>query len=440
MKFALEILILFLASINLVLTRFALIRLHQPTTLFLWIIKVLVSALSPILFLVGILAAILGWLLSSWPIVVIGGLSALLYLNHIFKITRAPTYATDFEKTFQARIKKGKGRKPRFLSNRYSFLLPSSPEPILTQDIPFYTIQNSNRQLLCDLWQPQKNINHSGLAFIYLHGSAWSVLDKDYGTRTFFKRLTAQGHVVMDVAYRLFPEANFLEMVHDAKHAIAWMKYNATFYQVNPERIVIGGGSAGAHLSLLTAYTSDDEKFTPADLQNVDLSVCGVISLYGESDLTATYYHTAQHLVSTSALAQSKPTQTADEPSWIQKKIGKDFHRLGFDKGVQPGMLVPMLGGTPNEKPEAYALFSPITYIHSDCPPTLFIHGDHDILAPLYAIRQLQIRLTKVGVPVIMHVIRQTDHAFDLILPKISPSAQNALYDIERFLLLLLER
>ena len=36
-----------------------------------------------------------------------------------------------------------------------------------------------------------------------------------------------------------------------------------------------------------------------------------------------------------------------------------------------------------------------------------------------------------------MHILPQTDHAFDLILPKISPSAHNAIYDVERFLALM---
>ena len=39
-----------------------------------------------------------------------------------------------------------------------------------------------------------------------------------------------------------------------------------------------------------------------------------------------------------------------------------------------------------------------------------------------------------------MHILPQTDHAFDLILPKISPSAHNALYDVERFLALMVGR
>ncbi|MBA4056055.1 MAG: hypothetical protein C0490_15175, partial [Marivirga sp.] len=173
------------------------------------------------------------------------------------------------------------------------------------------------------------------------------------------------------------------------------------------------------------------------DLKNADLCIHGVISLYGQSDLSATYYHTCQHLVSHSAIAQNKTGESGGMPAWLQNRMGKDFHRLGFDKHVEPGMLAPMLGGSPKEKPEMYSLFSPVTYVHKTCPSTLFIHGGQDILAPLKAIRLLQAKLIAAGVPVVMHVIQQTDHAFDLILPKISLSAHNAIYDIERFLAVL---
>jgi acetyl esterase/lipase len=97
-------------------------------------------------------------------------------------------------------------------------------------------------------------------------------------------------------------------------------------------------------------------------------------------------------------------------------------------------MLAPILAGTPEEKSQSYSLFSPFTHVHMRCPPTLILHGEQDILAPLKAIQQLYSRLTDAGVPVVMHVLPQIDHAFDLILPKISPSAHNAFYDVERFL------
>ncbi|MFC0775082.1 alpha/beta hydrolase fold domain-containing protein [Terrimonas alba] len=439
MQLILQILVILLASINLLMIRFALFRLHQPTTLFLWLIKVFVSALSPVLFFVGIIVAISGLILNSWLAIAFGSCSALLYLIHITKISSTTERFTGFEKAFGEQWKNyiPQGRKYRFLPNRYVLKLPKSPDPVFSQNISFYTIPGTNRQLLCDIWQPPKSISHSGLAFIYLHGSAWTALDKDYGTRTFFRHLAAQGHVIMDVAYRLFPETDFMGMVHDAKHAIAWMKANAVAYNINPERIVIGGGSAGAHIALLTAYTNQSEEFMPMDLEAVDLSVRGVISLYGQADLVATYYHTCQHLTSHSALGKKKNGGSGGMPSWIQKKMGEDFHRLGFDKDVEPGILAPMLGGNPDEKPEAYSLFSPITHVHKGCPPTLLIHGKYDILAPVEAIRHLHTRLTDVCVAAVIRLIPQTDHAFDLILPKISPSAHNAYYDVERFLSLM---
>jgi len=50
-----------------------------------------------------------------------------------------------------------------------------------------------------------------------------------------------QGHVVMDISYRLSPEANVLGMLDDVKRAVAWLKRNASRYRVSPDRIVLGG-------------------------------------------------------------------------------------------------------------------------------------------------------------------------------------------------------
>ncbi len=173
------------------------------------------------------------------------------------------------------------------------------------------------------------------------------------------------------------------------------------------------------------------------DLETVDLSVCGVISLYGQADLKATYYHTAQHLTTGSVLANKGKENSDSMPQWIRKRMGENYHRLGFDKNTEPGRLSPILGGIPDKKPEAYSMFSPITHIHKDCPITLIIHGEQDILAPVKAIRQLYSGLRQADVPAVMQLLPQTDHAFDLILPKISPSAHNAFYETGRFLALM---
>ncbi|WP_211297993.1 alpha/beta hydrolase [Flagellimonas meridianipacifica] len=406
----------------------------------LWAIKIFASALSPFLFLTGLLIAVLGIVFPSGLLIAIGGSGALLFLVHITKITQSPS--TGFENTFGREYvtKIPKNRKSFFLPKRYVLWLPKSPEANFEADISFYTLPNSERKLLCDIWQPPSHIEPSGLAFIYLHGSAWAVWDKDGGTRKLFRHLTAQGHVIMDVAYLLFPETNFMGMVHDVKHAVNWMKNHADIYGIDPNRIVLGGASAGGHLALLAAYTSGNDVFSPSDLKGLDLSVSGVISLYGPTDLVATYYHCGQDMVHKKKSQKKEMEKTAEIPLWVQKMVGKQIRRLGFDKDVEPGMLEPMLDGSPMKKSEAYAQFSPISYVHKDCPDTMLIQGEHDIITSPKATLELYFELIEKKVPAVLHMLSQTDHAFDLILPKISPSAHSAIYDIERFLALMVHK
>jgi acetyl esterase/lipase len=124
-------------------------------------------------------------------------------------------------------------------------------------------------------------------------------------------------------------------------------------------------------------------------------------------------------------------------PAWIKRKMGKNYYRMGLDKmeqGLQPGILPPMLGGQPNEKPEVYSLFSPITHVHPGCPPILIIQGEHDLITSANATRIFFRKLKEAKVPAVMHIVPQVDHGFDLFLPKLSPSAHMAYYEIERFL------
>ncbi|OQP66082.1 esterase [Niastella vici] len=360
--------------------------------------------------------------------------NVLIFCIHIFSVTRPPDASSNFDMAFGLHWedKINPQLKNSFLPGRTVLKLPAVPHPRIEQNISFANIPGTDRKLLCDIWQPPSTVIPSGLAFIYLHGSAWYFLDKDLGTRPFFSHLTAQGHVIIDVAYRLAPETDMMGMVNDVKRAIVWMKENSGRYGVNPERIVVGGGSAGGHLALMAAYTINDLQFTPIELEGKDTSVCAVISLYGPTDLEPMYYHTNQHLTTRSIPGRQKKTTPIQMPAWIIKKMGKEYYRLGMNKNAVT--FAPLLGGHPDECPETYALFSPVTHVHLNCPPTLLIHGEQDLMAPVKTTRSLYNRLVEKKNKTVMHILPQTDHAFDLQLPKISPSAHNAIFDAERFL------
>jgi acetyl esterase/lipase len=298
--------------------------------------------------------------------------------------------------------------------------MKASPEPSWERDVPFWTIPGTDRRLLCDLWRPA-NGKVSGLGFVYFHGGGWYMMDKDMMTRPFFRHLVDQGHTVMDVSYRLCPEVDAYGMIGDVKRAIAWMKANAPRLGVDPEKIVIAGGSAGAHLALLAGYAPQHPELTPEDLNGTDLSVCGVVSYYPPADMLVMYQHSPQDRFADLPAVPTGPDASIS--------FRDDFGRMDI-----------FLGGWPEEIPDVYQLASPVTHVHSGSPPTLLIHGDQDGLAPVTITRELYTKLVDSGVPAVSVVFPWTNHAFDLLLPQISPPAQSALYDVDRFLALLLNK
>lgn len=434
-KSTIQILATVLGGLGALMSILIFLRLHWPAPV-LWMLKLFVSAVSPFLFLIGVLSAVVGLTMGSFFLGLIGIYDGLFFFIYIFSVTRPPDVSSGFAQAFglnwESRI--SDEQKKYFLPRRTVIRLPAVPIPRFEQDISFASIPGTDRKLLCDVWQPNTTVTPSGLAFIYLHGSAWALLDKDVGTRPFFSHLAAQGHVIVDVAYRLAHETDMMGMVNDVKRAIVWIKENARTYGVNPHTIVVGGGSAGGHLAMLAAYTANNPQFTPKELEGKDMSVCGVVSLYGPTDLKAMYYHTNQQFT-TRLNAGSAKKAVPQMPEWAIKIMGKAYYRFNFDKDfANAGVFAVLLGGHPDECPEPYALFSPVTHVHANCPATILIQGDHDLMATVKTTRFLRTRLAQENVPTVMHILPQTDHAFDLILPKISPSAHSAIYDVERFL------
>lgn len=292
----------------------------------------------------------------------------------------------------------------------------------------FGTHRETGDPLLCDLWQPPDDVPPTGLGIIFLHGSAWHYLDKDMGTRPFFRRLVEQGHLIMDVAYTLAPRADIRAMLADVKRAIAWLKTEGREHGVNPERIVLMGGSAGAHLALLAAYTPEHREhreLQPADVE-MDTSVRAVVSYYGPCDLLA------QH-------------------RWIGEHTGDPGLARCIEFLVRSGVLAPddagkivaradlvanALGASPEEAPALFRLFSPVNHVGPHCPPTLLLQGGHDLFGMMPDVRRLHQALCDAGVPSVHVEFPETEHAFDLLFP-CSPAAQAATCDTERFLALM---
>jgi acetyl esterase/lipase len=409
-----------LSGISLLMGVLLVIRTKNPAGWLFMAPKSAAGALSLYLAVMGLAGAILGWVYAAYWAVPVGLAGTAMTIWYYWRCTGDHA---GFEKAFGAGWSDQipHEQTSHMVQSRRSLLLKgiASPELSFERDVPFWRIPGTDRELLCDIWRPA-NGQVSGLAIIHFHGSGWWIGDKDFFTRPYFRHLVAQGHTVMDVAYRLCPEVDIYGMLGDVKRAIAWMKTNASRYRVNPEKIVLFGSSAGGHLAQLAGYAPYHPELTPDDVIDADNSVCGVISLYGPTDMLAAYQHEGQQL-----FEDHPPVPIGSDTT----KDRRDYGRMDV-----------LLGGHPQDVPEMYELASPITHVHPSCPPTLLIQGDRDFITPVDATCELHAKLVESGVPSINVIYPWTSHGFDMLFQRLSSPVISALYDVDRFLALMVNK
>ncbi len=400
-----------------------------------FMVKSTATAQTPALAILGAITMALGIRHRSPFAVAAGAAGACVATVYI---RRATADHDGLEEAFGADWKRRlpPGADRRMLARRLTWRLPRVPDPTWTRDVPFATIPGTDRELLADIWEPAHGIARTGVAIVYLYGGSWHFFDKDMLTRPFFRQLAAQGHVVMDAAHRSCPETDVSGMVGDVHRAVAWIKANADRYGIDPGKVVVMGGSSGAHIALLAAYAPDEPRLKPSELAGTDTSVMAVVSYYGIPEMRSAFDRW---------LAQAGD---APEPPYERSEAGPvadRINRLMFGRSLTAAQSPPaapvrqlvrnLLGGSLDEVPEMERLASPISHVSPACPPTLMFQGTHDAVVPLGAARRLHRALEGAGVPVVYIEYAWTEHAFDLMFPSLAnPAAKAALYDLERFL------
>ncbi len=390
------------------------------------LVKTVANMVAPFVLLGGIGGGVLNWLRGDRKTAAAGFVAAAIAGRYIAQTTTSHdkfdvAFGPDWRTRIPHRLHK------RMLTSRRAFSLPRPLNVRWQPDISLGILPDINEPLLADLWEPPADVPHSGLGIIYLHGSGWHYMDKDFYTRSFFRHLASQGHVLLDVAYTMCPRGQLREQLSDVKRAIAWMKSNAEQLGVNPERIVLIGASAGGHLGLLAAYTPNYPEFQPADVI-ADTSVRAVVSYYGVANLRdmQMFMQTAFGNMPGGGLFDMAMDTMLRRARFIPS----------YGKYIAPVKMIPALtGGTLDEVPDAYRLGSPITYVTPDCPPTLLFQGAHDFDGIVLSARILHQQLRDAGVQSIYIEYPNTGHAFDI--PINTPAGLSALYDTERFLSLM---
>jgi len=218
--------------------------------------------------------------------------------------------------------------------------------------------------LKLDLFRPIKTINNKPAPIIFhIHGGSWKYGDKTESTTWSFDYFLKRGYAVVSVQYSLVCYGyNALDMLGDLRAAHTYVASNATKWGLDPENFHYVGESAGAHLAMLTAYTSN---FT---------SVRSVLNNYGPSNF------------------QRWPF-SCSESDFMMKWL----YKLAGDCSAA-----------------SLAAISPALQITANSPPTITMHGTFDSLVAYQSqAKDLHDALDQAGVPNLLVTMSSYGHYFD---------------------------
>lgn len=197
--------------------------------------------------------------------------------------------------------------------------------------------------LTLDIFNAKKDLKNGSPVIVYVHGGSWVYGNKEIPDviSPLLDAFREEGYAIISTSYELMRgEENFNKQISDVKDTIRWIHKNKEEYNFNENKIGIIGASSGAHLSLMAAYSRNDEFIDDEELKNYPSKVKYLIDFFGPTDLNTL-----------------------------------DMNNVNWD-------LEQIINSVGDEKEEILNKYSPINYVDKNEPNTLIIHSRKDSIVP----------------------------------------------------------
>lgn len=233
-------------------------------------------------------------------------------------------------------------------------------------------------------------------AIIFIHGGAWILGSKEdvLDEQVVLDAAEMAGFHLVSVGYRLAQEDQWPAQAEDVNSAIRWIKQNSDALGINPEKLIIVGGSAGAHIGAAVAMGPDvDELQGSHNLEpptGTDVSMAFLI--FGAYDLNM--------IVGDGIDLITDGTCGAEVAPGILGVIAL------LDCGISFNILDPLDGCSQNALDSA----SPEFYVDSTDPPTYLAHGRDDCTVPYFQTVGMANALDGAGVTFMSTIIPGGEH------------------------------
>lgn len=245
---------------------------------------------------------------------------------------------------------------------KHEIELPYQPDILQIDSDLTYTqvpgwLNQTTRDLHLSVIRHQKRFDdHKFPVIFWFAGGAW--MDVDYNIH--LANLTAyaqKGFVIIDVEYRDSNKVKFPGQLEDAKAAIRYIKKNALKFQIDPDKIIVMGESAGGHLASMLGVTNGLKKFDVGD------------NLEFNSDVNLAI-----------------PWSGVVDPLTTMRSNLTDDHNFMYRN---------FLGKKPDQSQVLNDRANPLKYIDQQTVPFLILHGTDDSIVPVSNAEQLAQTLTE---------------------------------------------
>lgn len=132
------------------------------------------------------------------------------------------------------------------------------------------------------------NVDRPVPAAVYIHGGSWIGGHQDTGGFIISEigpALNAAGIMVVNVNYRLGPDAQWPAQIEDVKSAVRYLRAYAKELHIDPQRIGTWGQSAGGQLASLLGTAGRSAGWDKGDFLEYSSSVEAVADLSGPANL-----------------------------------------------------------------------------------------------------------------------------------------------------------
>jgi acetyl esterase len=162
--------------------------------------------------------------------------------------------------------------------------------PIVVGSVRDLTVDGAAGALPARLYSPSTTTPGLRPLLVFFHGGGWVVGDLDTHDQP-CRLLCRYADVhVLSVDYRLAPEFPAPAAAQDAVAAYAWALAHAAALGADPERVAVGGDSAGGNLAAVVAQQARDTGLQPPTVQLLVYPGTDASTRYPSKDLFAEGY------------------------------------------------------------------------------------------------------------------------------------------------------